>query len=577
MQRVILILALVLLFVLAAMQYHWLGDVTRAERARLQSNLDVSLNQFCDDLDFELLRLSMLLVTQTDADLETALIQGRTAWRERSAFPELLDQLILVRQEGELGAPMVRILNDDASEFVVYDGIAPRVDLGDDRRRRRRRGVRINAVPPVIHIPIFTSPRERPELDLFVQLNEAALYQDIIPQRAARYFSPEYQIQVRNRADEQLLSGTNQVPISGQGRAFFQLRAVPSRFKQEDYIKEELARKLIFRDDQPGRGGRRGGPFERGFDRSDLEPGTLRALLNARHVMDTVRINTMEDKGLLWLHVDRFDGSLEDVLARSQRRNLATAGGVLVLLAVGMIIVWRGAQRTRALAQRQLDFVAGVSHELMTPLAGIRSAAQNLAAGVVVDQKKVAGYGSLIDRESGRLTTLIEQVLGFAGIQSGKQRYNLEVMDPGLAVQEGLNACADLLGGAGFDLDLQVAEDLPSVALDVIAFERVIRNLVGNAVKYAGAGAWLGVSVTAQGKGVAIAFRDKGPGLDRTDLPHLFDPFSRGKDHVASNIGGSGLGLAIVRNMIKAHGGTITAANGDSGAVFTITLPRADA
>ncbi len=108
-------------------------------------------------------------------------------------------------------------------------------------------------------------------------------------------------------------------------------------------------------------------------------------------------------------------GSLDAAVTQARRRNLALSFGILAILAVGIALVVRNARRSEELAARQMDFVASVTHELRTPLAVIRSAAQNLSAGVVSDPAQARRYGDLVEAEGRRLTDTIEQVLEYAG------------------------------------------------------------------------------------------------------------------------------------------------------------------
>src|SRR5215471_8403665 len=121
------------------------------------------------------------------------------------------------------------------------------------------------------------------------------------------------------------------------------------------------------------------------------------------------------------LLVKHPSGSLEQAVGGVRRRNLLVSTGILGVLGVSVAFLVASTRRAHDLARRQLEFVATVSHELRTPLAVIRSAADNLADGVVDDEARVKQYGDLVRREGVRLTDLVEQILEFAGLQSGQR------------------------------------------------------------------------------------------------------------------------------------------------------------
>ena len=245
---------------------------------------------------------------------------------------------------------------------------------------------------------------------------------------------------------------------------------------------------------------------------------------------------------------------------------------------VGLIVL--NARRSERLAAQQMDFVATVSHELRTPLTVIRSAAQNLSAGVVLDEVQAQRYGNLIESEGRRLTDMVEQVLEFAGLSGNRELPRAQPVDVGALVGGVLSASKTLLQDAGFEVSLQVDGDLPPVMADEDALRRALQNLIANAVKYAAEGRWLGISTrrgTTRGASeVEIAVSDRGRGIDADDLPHIFEPFYRGRYAADRQIHGNGLGLSLVKRIADAHGGrlAVKSAAGE-GTTFTMHLPAA--
>ncbi len=291
-------------------------------------------------------------------------------------------------------------------------------------------------------------------------------------------------------------------------------------------------------------------------------------------------LHARTEEGRWVLEVRHPEGSLEDVVVRARRSNMAISAVILVMLGLTAVLMVASTRRARRLAQQQMDFVAAVSHELRTPLTAIRSAGQNLADGIVEDPDKVRNYGLLIEREGRRLTGMIGRVLTFAGIRSGRQIYRMEPVDMGDVVRAALDDGSWVLQEFGFEVSTEIADDLPLVNGDKIALRQVIANLIDNALKYAAEGRWLGVRVafdeTPTGGSVRISVSDRGPGIPKREIPIVFEPFRRGSGANGGGNPGSGLGLALVRSIVEAHGGSVLVTTPiGGGASFDIRLPAA--
>ena len=191
------------------------------------------------------------------------------------------------------------------------------------------------------------------------------------------------------------------------------------------------------------------------------------------------------------------------------------------------------------LARQQLEFVATVSHELRTPLAVIRSAADNLADGVINDEARVKQYGQLVRREGLRLTDLVEQILEFAGLQSGQKSMTPKPVAVAPMLHD-VAATAEATAPAGVNIELSIAENLPAVAGDEAALRRVFQNLVGNAVKYGADARWVGIRAVGRASSVDISVSDRGIGIAAADQARIFDPFYRAPDVVSAQIQGAG-------------------------------------
>ena len=272
-------------------------------------------------------------------------------------------------------------------------------------------------------------------------------------------------------------------------------------------------------------------------------------------------------------------GSLESLVNMERRRNLVLSFGVLLILAGSTFMLMLATQRARSLAKQQMEFVAGVSHELRTPLTVIQSTSYNLSKGVIQDPERVRKYGDVIQGEARRLINQVEQMLSFAGIQSGRKLYDLRPLDVASIIERALNEYAPTFNEGGWQVEKHIAQDLPQVLGDAQSLESAVKNLLENGLKYASEGKWLSVGARAEknGKGTAevqITVADHGPGIAQAELPHIFEPFYRGQEVLASSTSGAGLGLSLVERHLRAHHGRVTVQSSPKdGTVFTLHLP----
>ncbi|MGD9904610.1 MAG: sensor histidine kinase [Vicinamibacterales bacterium] len=296
----------------------------------------------------------------------------------------------------------------------------------------------------------------------------------------------------------------------------------------------------------------------------------------------SIRTRTLQHPHGHWtLRVAHRAGSLEAAVTASRRRNLALSGGVLALLGVAVALIAVSARRSHALARQQMEFVAAVSHELRTPVAVIHSAAGNLADGVVGDPSRVKRYGSTIQTEARRLGETVERVLQLAGLGSGRP-LPMSPLSAAELVREAVRRTALDAERAGVDVQVEIGADLPPLVGDGPSLQSAVQNLVGNAVKYAGADRWVRVRVGGAHRAgrpeVHIAVDDHGAGLDAEERRRVFEPFYRGRQAIADQIQGSGLGLSLVRRIVDAHAGRVEIdSEPGRGSTFTICLPAATA
>lgn len=268
-------------------------------------------------------------------------------------------------------------------------------------------------------------------------------------------------------------------------------------------------------------------------------------------------------------------GSYEELIEYWRDHAVGLNFWMLVLLSVTSVMSILATLRARRLAQQQMEFVAGVSHELRTPLTVIQSTSYNLSQGTIKDPSRVQQYGDVIQREARRLINQVERMLSFAGIQSGRRVYDPQPTNVTEIAERSLAEYAAPFAEGGWQVEQNFAEDLHLVLTDGPALESALKNLFDNALKYAAPGKWLSVTARAaqDTREVQITVADRGPGIAPKDLPHIFEPFYRGRNVIATT-SGAGLGLCLVERNLRALGGSVTVkSTPGAGTAFTLHLP----
>ena len=560
-----------LLVVLAVLQYRWTGEIGRAESERRQAQVERQAARFAAGLDRELGHLLVALRPEPQAAGERRLasLQERlTAWRGDERAPLVAAVLLASRQaSGQVLLERCAADGGACSPAEWTKGLASvRERLSQPPNSGGREGIPFRPatiiedplalVTPVFEVGEEPGPGERRgrfHLNgvAIVELNADYLREHVLPQLAETTFGPvaesEFAVAVVRRADRSVVYAS--APGAGAGGP-----------RQGDLqLGVPFAGRPAPGEQRPERGWR----F---FGRLEGRP-------------DWPRPPRDDDTPWLLL-VSRRGGTLEQAVAAVRRRNLAVGLGVLALLGAAGLVLATSAQRARDLARQQLEFVAGVTHELNTPLAAIRSAGQNLADGIVTDAQQVRRYGSLIEKEGSRLTSLVAQVLDFAGIESGGRAYAAEPVALGRVVDDVVQDMRLVLEQGGLSVTREVAAGLPDVIGDAAALRRVLANLLANAVKFAAVGRRVVVrAAPAGGPGqVELRIEDHGPGIPPAERERVFEPFYRGAAAQRNETPGNGLGLSLVRRVVLAHHGRVRvedAAGG--GTAVVIELPAAPA
>jgi signal transduction histidine kinase len=243
-----------------------------------------------------------------------------------------------------------------------------------------------------------------------------------------------------------------------------------------------------------------------------------------------------------------------------------------VMLAASVALVWRSLHREISLHRQQRNFLSAVTHELKSPLASARLYIESLKMGRVPEAKQERYLTHALE-DLDRLRHMVEDLLQSARLASAGPRVEPERLDLARFARERVaHIVQEETHGRG-RLTVE-ATDPVHVEFDPDALETVVRNLVSNAVKYAGADQELVVSAQRNGHHAVLSVRDRGPGLGGADAEQIFEPFVRGGDENVRTRPGVGLGLYIVRELARAHGGQVRARDAEGGGFqVDISLP----
>jgi signal transduction histidine kinase len=263
------------------------------------------------------------------------------------------------------------------------------------------------------------------------------------------------------------------------------------------------------------------------------------------------------------------------VISASALVSLAIAWWLGHRLAAEAVWASRLREEERRAETSRRELVAWVSHDLRTPLAGLRAMAEALEDGVVADPHTVKQYHVRIRAEADRMAQLVDDLFELSRIQAGAIRLSMSRLALGDVVSDALASAAPVAQARGIRL-VAAEHGWPTVSASEPELSRVVANLLSNAIRFTPYDGTIRISAGNGGDSAWLAVSDTCGGIPEADLPRVFDVAYRGEpartpDPWAGN--GGGLGLAIVRGLIEAHGGRVDVANTGVGCRFVVHLP----
>ena len=541
-------------FFLATLQYRWTAEISGTQQGRLESALDASVGNFDQEFSYDFDRLCEGFEIAPDepaATLESHVLHQYAAWTKTTKRPGFLLGVYIWKTGG---AP---------------DGVLESLDLDNNRFQQA------------------DWPAELDSLHQFLS-RQAAQLPPTMPDRKAVYypwtFYEETPALIRPMFQSSLGGSDSEMDVKPIG---FLIVELSGNFLKQVYFPELVDRYFV----KLGFGAAirsAEAPYEAVYLSSPNFPVATSSPDAVVNLFDSVAQEARRrghppvqpsSQAHQWqLVVQHPSGSLETAVSSWRRRNLAISFGLLFILAGSVVLVFSVARRAERFAKLQMEFVAGFSHELCTPLAVINSAVENLADGVVDNPSQVQEYAGILRDQGGRLERLLDQVLLFASGRLRRSEYELRPMDIRAVVAQSVTASERMLLDAGFAIEKNIGADLPLVAADPAVVNRCVDNLISNAMKYAGENRWIGISARLDSSNpreeVQVRVEDKGIGISASDLPHIFEPFYRVQTARDGQIRGVGLGLHLVKRMMEEMGGTVSVSSEiRKGTCFTLHFP----
>ncbi len=624
-------LMVVALLTLAVLQYQWLGSVSDAEKERLDQNLTAASKNFVEDFNevfTDLGTVFKIQVSSPDEDIRPSLSLSLQTWLANSNYPGLVDSVFVVNTS-DTEAQGVFLFSTDP---VLLNSVQPSeaiedwVEKNKDEAIQNKVSLRVQpefgedsflSIPVQFIDMIQVSNKEfgkKVEVQLsvdqlddvvLIKLDNEVIRKEIIPDIASTYYSDSYD-------DQYTLSllRNDEVPY-----VYFtngESKELPNPDVSTSLDQFSFNNVLVFQSSPFGRGRT---PFSDslriGLRETDefVEGGLKLNVAGEREIQthfmsqsySTIRTGDSSQWNVqtsdttfssnfaaslasspwqFWLSFK--EGSLDAFVNKTRNRNLGISFGILFILGISVVLIVVFTQRSRELADQQMLFVAGVSHELRTPITVIRSAAENLSEGVVQSEARKKEYAHLMVKEGRRLSDMIDQIMEFSGIQTGKRVYHLTQIDLEKLFNSIKEESLHLLEEKGMHLEYSINTKQKSIYGDSDALFLCISNLINNAIKFSGDSKKILLKVdddlSKNKPALKIQVHDYGIGIPVEEQVSIFKPFFRGEKPTNDQVKGNGIGLSLVKKVVNAHQGEIEVKSKEGeGSVFIVTLPIEEA
>jgi signal transduction histidine kinase len=268
---------------------------------------------------------------------------------------------------------------------------------------------------------------------------------------------------------------------------------------------------------------------------------------------------------------DVAGGNLEINLPRSRVREVRELNAAFEGMAVELK---ESLEHEAKLDEERRQFISAIVHDLRTPLFALRGSFEAIETGVADTPEKQKYYFQLARERADALDRMITDLFEFTRLEYLDQEPVRAPLDLGELVDRVAQTVQPRAASQGSTILLDVRPGLCEISADAHLLTRAIDNLIDNAIRYSGSGSTIWIEVLPAPGAVVFSVADDGPGIPAADLPNIFTPLFRGESSRNRKTGGAGLGLTIARNIVIAHGGTLTVRNRTPhGAMFIGSLP----
>jgi len=245
----------------------------------------------------------------------------------------------------------------------------------------------------------------------------------------------------------------------------------------------------------------------------------------------------------------------------------------LIIPVIGVVVVYRGFSQERRLRFMKDNFLSTISHELKTPLTSIKMYSELMNSGRVNKPEKIVSHTGVILKETSRLESLIDAILNYTRMESGKQVFRWETLNLSECANKVCDSLDVIAKSKGLEINREVEKDL-QITGDYSSIYSLIQNLVDNAIKYTAEG-YVSVKLQAVSQGISLSVEDTGKGIPAQEQKNIFEGFYRVGDESTRETKGSGLGLAIVKRTADAHKASIILKSSPGkGSIFTVVFKQ---